>query len=386
MAGVSVLTYDNPRRKRILFVVNAAWFFVSHRLALGLKAAEEGFEVHVAAPSGSGEQEVIARGFHFHSLRLSRGGTNPSEVVPSIVDLVRLYRWIRPQIVHHVTIKPVLYGSVAAGVCRVPVVINAVTGLGSLFLARGVGATLARFLFRSLLRVSVWVSQAWFIFQNADDLEEYASLRIVSRDRSVIIPGSGVSLSEFSQTPFPAFPPVVMLPARLLGDKGVREFVEAARILRTSRECARFVLVGDTDLDNPSAIPQSEIEGWVASGVVEWWGPQRDMARTLSSSHIVCLPSYREGMPRVLLEAAACGRPIVTTDVPGCRDVVGDSKCGLLVPAKDPALLAAAVQRLLSCEMTLLEMGEAARARAEEAFDISLVLDKTFAVYDLASR
>jgi glycosyltransferase involved in cell wall biosynthesis len=376
------LTSSQPK---LLFVVNAAWFFVSHRFALGLTAQRHGYDVHVAAPADSGEGPIMAAGMTFHPIALSRGRRGLASELKTVTSLVALYGRVSPQIVHHITIKPVTYGSLAARFCGVPAVINAVPGLGSTHLATGLAARLQRGIIRTLLRLGASRSTVWHIFQNRDDEMEYTSAGIAEPSRSVLIEGAGVDLRTFVPKPFSVGSPVVMLPARLLGDKGVREFVDASRILRTRGIDARFVLVGGLDPDNPSAIAADEVDSWVAEGIIEWWGARTEMADVLAEAHIVCLPSYREGMPKVLLEAAACGRPIVTTDVPGCRDVLAGAQIGLVVPARNVPALVVALEQLIVNPADRERMGAAARTRAEAAFAVEQVVNATLDLYVKAS-
>ncbi len=375
----------SPGSPRLLYVVNLASFFVSHRLPVALAAREVGFDVHVAAgPSGA---ELVSRaGLSFHPLPLERGKARVWREWRTAQALIGLYRSLRPQLVHHVTLKPVLYGSLAARACGIPWTVNAVSGLGTLFLAHGSQARLRRVVVTQLLRLGCAHDRCRLIFQNDDDFAAYAEARIVRRDRAVFIRGSGVDLQVFNRQPLPAGTPLVLLPARMLGDKGVREFVAAAKILRERGVAARFALVGGLDPGNESAIGELELREWVKEGVLEWWGHRADMPDVLGGSSIVCLPSYREGMPKALLEAAAVGRPIVTTDVPGCRDCVIPGVTGLLVPVRDHIALAEAVSRLLNNRELLHRMSLAARELAERDFSVAGIIGRTIALYrDLLS-
>ncbi len=366
---------------RLLYVSNVAWFFTSHRLHLALAARAAGYDVHVAAAQDSGAEKLEAEGFTVHALPLARGEAGGASELGTLLALDRLYRALAPRIVHHVTIKPVLYGSLAARRVGVPVTVNAVTGLGTLFIASGARARMRRAVVLAALRLGAAHRRCWHIFQNQDDQATYIRAGIAVPERSVLIPGAGVDLAAFAPGTEPEGPPVIALPARLLGDKGVREFVAAARLVRARMPAARFALVGGLDPDNPSAVPEAEVRGWVASGDVEWWGHRSDMPSVLRGATVVCLPSYREGMPKALLEAAAAGRAIVTTDVPGCRDVVGHEREGLLVPARDTAALAGAVARLLDDASLRVRLGSAARVRAELEFGEGRVAATTLALY-----
>jgi glycosyltransferase involved in cell wall biosynthesis len=282
-------------------------------------------------------------------------------------------------VVHHVAIKPVLYGSFAAKLARVPAVINAVPGLGYTFLRGGWKGRLTQWLVQGAYRFAFSGRRTFVIFQNPDDRQLWQARGVGAADRTLLIRGSGVDLREFSATDDDADPPLFLLASRLLWDKGVREFVDAARTLAGLH--ARFALAGAPDAQSPNAVPVAQVEAWVAEGVVEWWGHQTDMPRVLASASVVVLPSYREGVPKVLIEAAASGRAIIATDVPGCREVVLDGENGLLVPAKDAAALAAAMRRLAADRALRAKMGRRGRAIAEASFSIEQVVAQTLALY-----
>jgi glycosyltransferase involved in cell wall biosynthesis len=253
--------------------------------------------------------------------------------------------------------------------------------MGSMFLASGAAARFRASAVRQLLRAATSGRGHWFIFQNEADRAEFAARGIGHPDRTVLIPGSGVDLQRFQASAEPPGVPVVVLPARMLRDKGVAEFVDAARRLRRARVPARFALVGAQDPDNPSALSREELEAWVREGVVEWWGHRADMPEVYRGCHVVCLPSYREGRPKALLEAAAAGRCVVTTDVPGCRDCVEHGTSGLLVPPRDAGALADALTMLLADPARRAAMGREARLRAERDFGVEAVVDATLALY-----
>ena len=361
-------------------MANVAWFFASHRLPIALAARRAGLDVHVAA-GPEGAAPIIEAGLPFHPLPVVRAATGFHNEVALLLSLARLYRQLGPDIVHHVTLKPVLFGSLAARQTAVPWVVNAVSGMGTLTLAVGTRAGIRRAIVRPLLRLGSNRPNVRVIFQNAEDQEGYLAAGLVRPDQAILIPGSGVDLQAFLPSPMPADTPVVILPARLIYDKGIGEFVEAARLLRERAVQARFVLVGSLDPHNASAIAPETVQAWVAAGLVEWWGYRADMARVLSESSIVCLPSYREGMPKALLEAAAAGRPIVTTDTPGCRDCIEAGRTGLLVPPRDALALADALQLLLGDAPRRAAFGAAGRAVAERTFGLQLVIDRHLALY-----
>jgi len=361
-------------------VANVAWFFHSHRLPLALAARADGYDVHVAA-GPDGADPIMATGLPFHTLPAVREATGLVDELAFYGSLVSLYRRLSPGIVHHISLKPVVYGSLAARHASVPWIVNAVSGMGTLALASGLRAGIRRTLARPLLRFGSNRPNCRMIFQNRDDRAEYLAAGIVPAERAVLIPGSGVDLAEFHPVALPNGTPIVMLPSRLIYDKGIGEFVHAARLLRARGVWARFVLVGALDPHNSTGIAADTVKNWVAEGAIEWWGRRSDMASTLSEASIVCLPSYREGMPKALLEAAASGRPIVTTDTPGCRDCVEPGITGLLVPQRDALALADALQGILTDPARRAAMGAAGRVLAERSFGLPLVIDRHLALY-----
>ena len=374
---------------KLLYIVNESYFFMSHRLPIARAARAAGYQVHVAAPEdhvwapeGFTVQALRDAGFAFHPIPLSRRGTNPWQEARTLIALWRLIRGLRPELVHLLTIKPLLYGGLAARLLGVPGVVAAVTGLGQVFVSSGATAGLLRRLAVMAYRVATGHPNGRVIVQNAGDMETLARSGAVRPERMVLIRGSGVSLSAFAPSPEPDGPPLVILPARMIWEKGVAEFVEAARLLRARGVEARFALVGDSKASNPRAVPQPTLEKWSREGGVEWWGRRTDMARVFAGAHIVCLPStYGEGVPKVLIEAAACGRPIVACDIPGCREITHQGENGLLVPPGDTEALAAALARLIENSDLRRRFGARGRELVEAGFSEDRVVRATLEVY-----
>ena len=374
---------------RLLFVINEAYFFLSHRLAVAKAAMDDGWEVHVAAPKehvwappNFSVDELKKEGFIFHSIPLSRRGTNPLVEIKTFFSLLKLYQKIRPDIIHHITIKPNLYGGLAARLTGIPSVVFAFTGLGQIFIDRGLKAYFLRAIVKALLGISLNHSNKKIIFQNMDDQENFINLRIISRESSVVIRGSGVDLDKFSFTPITKGTPMVVLASRLIWEKGVSDFVSAARLLHKKNIKARFILVGDTQPSNPRAVPKSVLETWVRENIIEWWGYRSDMTSILSQCHIVCLPSiYGEGVPKILLEAAAVGRAVVSNNVPGCREAVIDGVSGYLVPPKDIDALADRLYELIKNPDLADRLGREGRQFMEDAFDEHSIASTTLMVY-----
>jgi glycosyltransferase involved in cell wall biosynthesis len=372
-------------RPRLLFVVNAGWFFISHRLPIARAARDAGFEVHVATHADGRDATVLAsEGVVLHNVPLERGKLSLASDLRYLVRLARVMRNVRADIVHNVTVKPVLYGTIAARALRVTGIVNALSGLGYSFASESRWALAAalKIAFRSVFRCP----RVLLIVQNADDQHLMVSTRIISAERIVLIRGSGVDLREY---PFnleaPNTEPLVLLPARLLRDKGIREFAEASALL-AGRGCgARFAIAGRLDESNPAALSRRELDELLQRYPVKWLGQVEDMPALYREASVVCLPTYyREGLPKALLEACACGRAIVTTDVPGCREVVEHEVNGLLIPVRDAHALADALQALIDDPERRARFGLAGRKRVEEQFGVERVIAQTIALYSRA--
>ena len=366
---------------RLLFVFNDAGFFLSHRLPVARAARQAGFDVHVATPPSAAAERIAANGFGWHAIPLSRRSTRPLRELGTIRALMALYRQLAPDLIEHATIKPVLYGGLAARLTRRPAVVTWMTGLGYAFITSGRAASLGR---RLLGRWYRWVLRrpgVRVIFENPDDRQIFLERGWVEPSGAHLIKGAGVDPAQFTPAPEPGGVPVVALPCRMLRDKGVGEFVAAARAVAEGGRAVRFALIGALDPGNPAAVSESVLRNWVDAGAVEWWGPRDDMPAVLRGATLVCLPSYREGLPKVLVEAAACGRAIVTTDVPGCREVVRDGVNGLLVPVRDAAALAKAIGELLDDPARRHAMGAAGRVLMEREFSEEQVVSATLEIY-----
>jgi glycosyltransferase involved in cell wall biosynthesis len=364
--------------KKLLFFCTEDWFVCSHWLPHIVAAQDAGYTVYVATRVQNHGPMIEALGVAVIPLKLSRRGRNPLAELRLIAELVRLYRRLRPDIAHHVAMKPVLYGTVAARLAGTRAIVNYMSGLGWLFTSDSAAARLLRPVVRAVLgRV---LAAGRVIVENPDDRAQMLALGLLP-ERISLIRGAGVDLAKFRLVVESAGPPRVVMASRMLWTKGVGEFVAAARRLRAEGVPARFVLVGDPDPENPASVPVSQLEAWKRDSAVEWWGRRDDMAEVLAGASIVCLPSYREGLPKVLIEAAAAGRPIVTTDTPGCRDVVRPGDNGLLVPARDADALAEALKTLIADRPLRERMGRRSRDIAEAEFAVERVTAEILAVY-----
>lgn len=368
-------------RPILMFVVNVDWFFTSHRMPIALAAKKAGYEVHIATSITTKLDELRESGLIVHELNLKRSGASFFNALFSLVELFRLFRRVRPDIIHLVTIKPVLLGGIAARLVGAPAVVAAMSGLGYVFTARGFTARLRQWAISQIYRVIFSSRRIRIIFQNEDDRQSLCDFSKLNLEKTILIRGSGVDLCAYPLTPLPEGVPVVSMAARLLFDKGVGEFVEAARIVRSKGGKARFALIGSIDEANPTSLNANHLAEIAKDGIVELWGHRTDMASVLAESTIVVLPSYREGLPKVLVEAAACGRPVITTNVPGCRDAILPDITGLLVPVRDPESLARALEVLLASRDACRDMGAAGRHLAEEVFDLKNVVNMHLSLY-----
>jgi glycosyltransferase involved in cell wall biosynthesis len=366
---------------KLLFVVNVDWFFMSHRLPIALEAMRQGYEVHLATGITDRLQALRAAGLTVHQLPLERSGASLWGEIRTFGRIAAVMRALRPDVVHLVTVKPVVLGGIAARMTGVPAVVSAVSGLGFVFTSRSMKARLLRAVVLALYRAALGHPNMKVVFQNNDDRRVLQALTGLPQGRTTIVRGSGVDLHGFAQRPFPGGPPVVLFAGRLLRDKGVEEFVAAARLLRERGVQATFRLAGAPDPGNRASVSPDDLRRWQACGDVELLGHQLDMPQVLADAHIVVLPSYREGFPKVLVEAAACGRPSVTTDVPGCRDAIIAGETGLLVPPRDAQALANAIGQLAGDAAMRMRMGLAARELAEREYDIGRIVQQHLALY-----
>lgn len=366
-------------KPKLLFVVNVDWFFISHRLPIAIAAQQQGYEVHVACQMTDKGQSLREHGFILHELALDRSGTSVFKELNTFLAIWSVIRRIKPDVLHAITIKPVLYSGIASRFSPVARVAS-ISGLGFVFIAQGFKAAILRKGIGLLYRLALHRDRTKVIFQNPADKQLFVEHKIIDASQPVIIRGSGVDLTKYQVHPEPQQVPVVVLLARLLIDKGVLEFVEAARLLKKQGVACRMVLVGDTD-ENPQSITASQLQQWVDQQLVEYWGYTSDVNTTYSKSNIVVLPSYREGLPKSLIEAAACGRAVITTDVPGCRDAITPNETGLLVTVKDATQLADAIATLCQNPAMRRQLGDAGRTLAEAQFDIRAVVAHHLTLY-----
>lgn len=374
----------------ILFIVNVDWFFISHRLPIALKALENGYKVTIACRFTEHKAELADMGFNVVDVPFNRSGSGLSSEINTIKTIKRVIEEVQPSIIHTVTIKPVLYTGLALKVVKrdIPFV-AAISGLGYVFTASSLRAKVTKLIASIFYKVALSQKYKTVIFQNSSDegiLTDVAHLKVVDK---TLIKGSGAELSIYNYLPENINGTIkVVMACRLLKEKGVYQYVEAAKIVKGQHPNAEFLLVGTPDLENPNSIQQNEIDSWVKQGLVTYLGHRSDIPDVFANSNIVCLPSfYGEGVPKVLIEAAACGRAIITTDNPGCRDAVIEGETGLTVPIRDAKALATAVLKLIEQPELRVAMGAKARVFAEKEFDVNSVVNKHLEIYNnLLSR
>lgn len=367
---------------KIVLFANTDWYLYNFRISLARRLRRDGHDVLLLSSPGAYGPLLRDMGFRWQPVAMNRRSLNPFAEAKLILSLALLFRREVPDLVHGLTIKCAVYGSLAARLAGISARVNAVNGLGYVFTSDD---TLARFLrpiVRGLMKAAFGGQRARLVVQNPDDRVLFLRSRLIPEDRIRLIPGSGVDMTIFfagEHARAPEEPLLVLLPARLLWDKGVQEFVDAATVLK--KKNMRFMIAGDIDPGNPAAVPMETALAWQAAGLVELLGHVGDMAALYRSVDVVVLPSYREGLPKALIEAAACALPIVTTDVPGCREVVTNGVDGLIVPVRNATALAEAITRLESEPGLAARLGAAARKKALAMFDEKIIVARTLEVY-----
>lgn len=357
---------------KVAIVLNTSWNIYNFRMNFVRTLLEKGYEVHTIAPVDSYTARLVDAGCHHHPVRMDSRGINPIKDFALILELRGIYKRVRPDIILHYTIKPNIYGAVAAATLGIPTV-NNVCGLGTVFLRNNILSRVAILLYRWSFRFPKKV-----FFQNPDDRDLFIKQNLVAPESADLLPGSGIDLQRFAPQPFRRNTTFTfLLISRLITDKGILEYVEAIRRLKAEGINARFQLLGAKDPLHRRGIPVETIQQWIDDRTVEYLGTTEDVRPFIHAADCIVLPSYREGTPHTLLEAASCAKPIVATDVPGCRQVVEHNVNGLLCRLKDADDLAEkmkAISRLRN--EALLQFGENGRKKMEEEFDESRVIGK----------
>jgi glycosyltransferase involved in cell wall biosynthesis len=371
--------------RKVALFANTDWYLYNFRLSLARALRQRGDEVVLISPRGDYCDRFAREGLRWRELPMHRRSLDPTREARVLLDLFRLLRDEGPDLLHCFTIKPVIYGGLAARAAGVKAHVSSVAGLGHVFSSDDLGSRVLRGVLSNLFRLALAGRRRQLVLQNNDDLAYFTNHALVARERACVIPGSGVNTQRFRPGPErrPERPLTVLMACRLLWNKGVRPYVDAARRIGEGGRDIRFLLAGQPDEGNPNAVPQTAIRQWVADGVVEWLGHVDDMAGLMDQVDVCVLPTtYGEGVPRSLLEGAASGKALITTDTPGCRDVVADGRTGLIVPPNDGAALARALVRLDADRALLERLGAAAREHVLNRFDEGVILASTLAVYE----
>jgi glycosyltransferase involved in cell wall biosynthesis len=364
---------------RLLFLVTDDRYFVSHRLPMARAAREAGFEVHVATRDLGYRAPILAEGFIFHELGWSKLRRKPHQIIRDIIEIRNLYKDLRPDVVHHVALVPIIFGQLAATGFSLPSV-NTVAGLGSGFIGLDPIGRLLRFGLSTALRLLLNRPSTLTVVQNPDDRAAVEAIG-VAPEKIRLVAGSGVDTQKLNPLPEPQGPITVGVAARMLDDKGIRPLVAAQQSLQANGQDVRLILAGDPDLSNRTAIKPEELAQFASLPGISWLGHIEEIEKLWAQCHIAALPSRREGLPKALLEAAALGRPLIATNVPGCRDVAIDGKTGLLVPVDDAASLANAISRLANDAALRHQLGAAARAFVETRFSATAIGAQSLSLY-----
>ncbi len=363
--------------KKILFVVNLDKFFISHRLPIALEAKKAGYEIHIATKFTTQKNLFYGFDFFLHRLPIERSSLNLGSNLKTLFAIYNLYKKIRPDICHLITIKPILYGSFCAYFFKNLSLVISITGLGYIFSNRGLFSSFKKIIISIMYKYAFNHKRIRLIFQNRDDRAKLIKITKFSKKDTVLIPGSGVDLDEFCPQ-IEKETNIVLFASRLLVSKGIKDFIEASKYVRN----ARFIVCGRFDFDNPDYVNENYIYQSQEKGLIEYLGEINNVKDIINKSSIVVLPSYYgEGLPKILIEAAACGKPIVTTNHPGCRETVINKKTGYIVPIKNPKILAKNIQKILDDKELRISMGKEARILAERKFSIDKVLKKHMDIY-----
>ncbi len=369
---------------KLLFLVNVDWFFISHRLPIAQEALKQGYDVTIACHFTEHKQELINMGFNVAELPFSRSGGSIGNEFKTLKAIRNLIKQEQPSVIHAVTIKPVLYAGLVLKTIKQKIpFVAAISGLGYVFTASTFRAKLTKFIASMVYKVALAHKNKTVIFQNRSDEKILTDVAKLAAKDKVLIKGSGADLSVYNHIPEINRPHIkVAMACRLLREKGVYQYIEAAKIVKARLPNTQFLLIGTPDLENPNTIKQAEIDKWVNDGVIDYLGHRNDIPAIFSDVNIVTLPSfYGEGVPKVLIEAAACGRAIVTTTNPGCSDAIINNVTGLAVPPMDGQSLADAFIQLINNPEQRIEMGIKARAFAEKEFDVKAVVDTHIKIY-----
>ena len=372
--------HENYLDMKIILFANTDWYLYNYRMTLAETLRRLDNELILLSPFGNFSDRIKSSGFDWQEVKMTRSGVNPLKEIRTIFHLKDIYRHEKPDLVHHFTSKCVIYGSIAAKMAGVTRIVNSVTGMGYVFTKNNLLTFFMKPFVIFFYKIALINSRV--IFQNQQDMDYFIDHHLVKSSQCELIPSSGVDINKFRPVHDQNGDPLIVLPARMLWDKGIREFVDAATILKNKGIEARFALVGMPDQGNPSSISEKLLDLWAASGIIENWGWQEDMVSVYQKASVVCLPSYREGLAKGLIEAAACGRALVASDIPGCREVVDHGINGFLVPPKQIIPLAEAIEKIILDKRLMAKMGKESRKIAEREFSVEKINRETIFEYN----
>ncbi|MDC0853710.1 glycosyltransferase family 4 protein [Candidatus Pelagibacter sp.] len=368
-------------KKKIIFLVNTDSFLVSHRLPIADKMLKSGYEVHIATEFSKYKNMFLKKGFKVHNINFDRNSMNIFKSLFVLLQIFHLIFKFKPDILHLISLKPIVFGGLISFIFPIKLLVFSITGLGSMFIKNGFFFKIRLIFFTFLYRIVFLNSNLKVILQNNDDLKYLVSKAKLNKSKVIMIKGSGVNLKDFKPSKISKKFPIVLMASRLIKDKGVEEFIKAANYLKKKNFKGEFYLVGDVDLNNPSAVSRNLISLSHKQKILRYFKYKVNISKFIKKSTIVVLPSYREGFPKILMEAAACGRPIITTNVPGCKDAIINNKTGILVPSKNYKALANAINKLSQDKKQIEKFASEARKYAMANFNIKDVISKHFLIY-----
>ena len=368
-------------KNKIIFLVNVDSFFVSHRLPIAKKLLLDGYDVHIATQFTRYKKTLLKMGFNTHDINFNKNSVNLLKAILPIFQIFFLIRKIKPTIIHLITLKPIIFGGFVAFISPINSMVISITGLGSMFLKKGIFYKIRENIFNLFYRIIFLFPNLKVILQNRSDLNYLIKNAKLKKNKTEIIRGSGVDLKSLKFSEIPKREPIIVMASRIIADKGIFEYIKSIQYLKKHNFEGKFYLVGDIDYKNPSAIKKSTVNYWHKKKIITYVKHQKKISTFLKKSTIIVLPSYREGFPKILMEAAACGRPVVTTNVPGCKDAIIKNVTGILVPPKNHILLAQAIKNLCDNRKKLETIGKAARKHALKNFDINNVVSQHLYIY-----
>ena len=368
-------------KNKIIFLVNVDSFFISHRLPIAKQLLRDGYDVHIATQFTRYKKMLLKMGFKAHDINFNKNSVNLLKAILPIFQIFFLIRKIKPTIIHLISLKPVIFGGFVALISPINSMVISITGLGSMFLKKGIFYRIRENIFNLFYRIIFLFPNLKVILQNRSDLNYLIKNAKLKKNKTEIIRGSGVDLKSLKFSEIPKREPIIVMASRIIADKGIFEYIKSIQYLKKHNFEGKFYLVGDIDYKNPSAIKKSTINYWHKKKIITYVKHQKKISTFIKKSTIIVLPSYREGFPKILMEAAACGRPVVTTNVPGCKDVIIKNITGVLVPPKNHILLAKAIKNLCDNRKKLETIGKAARKHALRNFDVNNVVSQHLYIY-----